>query len=201
MSSGDLKQHIIFIVLVLPPYYNYIFYRYTNLRFRNILELVCSLWCCCVQWQNHYHTWRKQLMSIGLGVWCLTPLSTIFMSVILWRSFLLVEETGVPWEKKITDLLQVTDIEYTSPWAGFTLTLVVMHTDCTGRCKPVYYTIMTMTALWVLWQEKLNRYTCTKLTSETTCLGIVSGNVRTWGWITWQQPTCRIKLVDRNRWP
>ena len=103
--------------------------------------------------------------------------------------------------KKITDLLQVTDIEYTSPWAGFTLTLVVMHTDCTGRCKPVYYTIMTMTALWALWQEKLNRYTCTKLTSETTCLGIVSGNVRTWGWITWQQPTCRIKLVDRNRWP
>ena len=30
------------------------------------------------------------------GLWCLTPLSTI--SVISWRSVLLVEETGVPWE-------------------------------------------------------------------------------------------------------
>jgi hypothetical protein len=28
------------------------------------------------------------------GLWCLTPLSTI--SVISWRSVLLVEETGVP---------------------------------------------------------------------------------------------------------
>jgi hypothetical protein len=30
---------------------------------------------------------------IGLGLWCLTPLSTI-----LWRSILLVEKTGVPRE-------------------------------------------------------------------------------------------------------
>ena len=31
--------------------------------------------------------------TIGLGLWCLTPLSTI-----LWRSILLVEKTGVPRE-------------------------------------------------------------------------------------------------------
>ena len=30
---------------------------------------------------------------IGLGLWCLTPLSTIS-----WRSILLVEKTGVPRE-------------------------------------------------------------------------------------------------------
>jgi len=34
----------------------------------------------------------------GIGLWCLTPLSTIF-SVISWRSVLLVEETGLPGEK------------------------------------------------------------------------------------------------------
>jgi hypothetical protein len=41
-----------------------------------------------------------------LGLWCLTPLSTIFQ---LYRGgkFLLVEETGVP--EKITNLSQVTD--------------------------------------------------------------------------------------------
>ena len=32
---------------------------------------------------------------LGLGSWCLTPLSTIF-SVTSWRSVFLVEETGVP---------------------------------------------------------------------------------------------------------
>jgi len=31
------------------------------------------------------------------GLWCLTPLSTI-ISVISWRSVLLVEETGIPGE-------------------------------------------------------------------------------------------------------
>jgi len=32
----------------------------------------------------------------GLGLWCLTPLSTIS-----WQSVLLVEETGVPWENQL----------------------------------------------------------------------------------------------------
>jgi hypothetical protein len=34
--------------------------------------------------------------------------------------------------------------EYTSPWAGFELTmLVVIGTDCTGSCKFSYYAITT----------------------------------------------------------
>ena len=55
----------------------------------------------------------KGLLPIleGVVLWCLTALSTL-ISVIFWRSDLLVEETGVPGEKKIylsfTVLLQTT---------------------------------------------------------------------------------------------
>jgi hypothetical protein len=55
------------------------------------------------------------------------------ISVISWRSVLLVEETGV--HGKTTDLSQVTDILYhimlyTSPHSVFKLTTVVIGTDC-----------------------------------------------------------------------
>ena len=67
------------------------------------------------------------------------------VSVISWRSVLLVEKT--------TDLSQVTDklyhiMFYTSPWSIFKLTTsVVIVTDCIGSCKSNYLTIMTTTAL------------------------------------------------------
>jgi hypothetical protein len=61
------------------------------------------------------------------------------ISVILWRSVLLVEETGVPEREKNTDLSHVT--EYTSPWTGFELTpLVVIGSDCTASCKSYHHT-------------------------------------------------------------
>ena len=65
------------------------------------------------------------------------------ISVISWRSVLLVEKT--------TDLSQVIDklyhiMLYTSPWSGFELTSVVIGTDCIGSCKSNYCTI---TATWI----------------------------------------------------
>ena len=57
---------------------------------------------------------------------CLMVFNATFnnISVILWRSALLVEETGVPGE----------------------VTLTVIGTDCTGSCKSNYHTIMATTA-------------------------------------------------------
>ena len=64
------------------------------------------------------------------------------ISVISWRSALLVEKT--------TDLLQLTDKfydrMYTSPWEEFQLTtLVVIDTDYIDSCKSNYHTITTTT--------------------------------------------------------
>ena len=90
-------------------------------------------------------------------VWCVMVLNATFnkISVISWWSVLLVEETEIPGEncrKSLTNFITQYCNEYTSPWAGFELTtLVVIGTDCTGSCKSNYHTITT----WRNW-----RYTC-----------------------------------------
>ena len=94
---------------------------------------------------------------------CLMVFNTTFntISVISWRSILLVEENQ-RIRRKPTDLSQVTDklhriMLYTSPWRRFTFTTsVVIGTDCIGSCKSNYHTITATTAPSVseMWPDK-----------------------------------------------
>ena len=75
------------------------------------------------------------ILVVVFEVWCLTPLSTIFQ---LYRT----RRKPLTCCKSLTNLITCF-IEYTPPWAGFELTLVVICTDCIGSCKSNYHMIMT----------------------------------------------------------
>jgi hypothetical protein len=83
-----------------------------------------------------------------LRLWCLKRLSTIFQ--VHGISFISGGNQSTrrkpPTCKSLTNFIACCCIEYTSSWAGFELTtLVVICTDYKGSCKPNYYTITTTT--------------------------------------------------------
>jgi hypothetical protein len=95
------------------------------------------------------------------GLWCLTPLSTIFQlyhgdQFYCWRKSEYTEKT--------IDLPQVTDKLYhvmwyrvQLPWAGFELTtVVVICTDCIGNYKSKYHTIMATSVPLYIFNVKHN---------------------------------------------
>ena len=86
----------------------------------------------------------------GLFAWLMVFNATFNnISVISYRSVLLVEEIKPKYREKTTDLSQVTDkfyhiMVYTSPWSRFT-TLEVTATGCIGSSKSNYHTITITT--------------------------------------------------------
>jgi len=105
------------------------------------------------------------------------------ISAISWWLVLLVDEIGVPGENNPpatshfnTYFIALCFIEYTSPWAGFEpTTLVVIYTDYIDSGKSNCHTITTMTApilikkifysicsRWnYLWTKRKNSINCT----------------------------------------
>ena len=73
------------------------------------------------------------------------------ISVISWRSVVLVEDTGISKENHRQTLSDnVVSSTPRPPWTGFELTtLVVIGTDCTGSCKSNYHTITTAHVKWL----------------------------------------------------
>ena len=92
------------------------------------------------------------LVGLVLGLWCLTPLSTIFQLYcgrqFYWRRKPECPEKTPTCRKSLTNFIILCCIRVHPALAGFQLTsLVMICTDYTGSYKYNYHEITTMAAL------------------------------------------------------
>jgi hypothetical protein len=134
--------------------------------------------CYCKKWYlniNDEYKYLAKYVNIFLIKLYLAPNIYIFgvmvmvfnstfnnISVISWRSVLLVEKTGTPGENRRPAASRWMLYRVHLVWAGFQLTtLVVIGTNCIGSCKSNYHPITATTApprmsFWISLKHALN---------------------------------------------